>query len=1185
MAGNAPLTASRVVVSDGSSEAASSSVTSTELGYVSGVTSAIQTQIDAIANQVTPDWQPSVRAATTAALAANTYDNGTSGVGATLTGNSNGALAAQDDITLIANEELLVKDESTGANNGIYVVTQVGDGSNPYILTRRTNFDAAADITAGATVFISEGTANGNETWQLTTDDAITVGTTALVFAQLSGGAAEVTLAGAETLTNKTIDADNNTLSNIGAAEIKADLITGQSAAAAFASGDKLLIVSGGALEQADYDDLPGAGVTVVPQSEPATGNFFIGTSAGAGLTTGDYNVGSGGSALFSVTTGTNNVSVGYQSMYSSLGADQNAAIGYQSMFSNLGANNNAAFGYQSLYSNTTGADNTAIGHLALYSNTIGDSNVAIGRGAGLNDIASAPNTSGTDNVFIGYYCESSSATSTNEIVIGYQTNGIGDNTVVLGNDSITTTALKGAAYIGNGVTNASPSATSVNATGGSGTDIAGGALTIAGGKGTGNAAGGNILFKTSTAGGSGTTLQSLATAAQIRSSDQNLELTGAIELGHASDTTIARTGAGVIAVEGVEVTTNTATQTLTNKTLTSPTLVTPAIGTPSSGVLTNTTGYPGDNAFSTGLLTGGALTTGTASTEYSISDGTGQIVDADGSYTLVSWSGESNRTPVALATHLISFVGVNSVGTIVEQTTPFTNTQRRTIIPLGVAVHVDKTTVDAVNNAQTTAFNTGAQLNDLVESIGFFNVTGNVISANGANLNLNKSAGSLYGVGVNYANDADNPNVVTLPALTALSFQYRFSNGDNGVTGTAFDPDNLDNGAGGTTALTNNKWSIQRVYSFTSNNVKIQRGVAEYATQDAAIAAISTEAFITEPSIAANGLLRGFIIAKQGATALNSLSEAIFVEASKFQSSTGGIGSAAETLQDVYDNSAANPEILTDATNGAVTIRRGSAADTDDVLEVQNNAGTKLFSVTGNGTIEIGHASDTTLARTGAGVLAIEGVEITTNSGTQTLTNKTLTSPTLTTPALGTPASGDLASCTGKTGVYRHQWIGAGAMIPRTTNGAAAATVELATNDVMLDVFDFDTATEEGVGFWTNFGDEWDAGTVKVKFYWTAASGSGTAKFDISGQSFADSDVLDQALGTEQGVEDTLITANDMHISDATAALTIADATAGEPVYLQIARDVATDTLAVDARLIGCMIQYKESTTEPSAW
>src|SRR5262249_54307258 len=65
-------------------------------------------------------WKQPVRAATTAALPACTYSNGSSGVGATLTGNSNGALPAQDGVTLSANQDLLVKDQSTASQNGIY---------------------------------------------------------------------------------------------------------------------------------------------------------------------------------------------------------------------------------------------------------------------------------------------------------------------------------------------------------------------------------------------------------------------------------------------------------------------------------------------------------------------------------------------------------------------------------------------------------------------------------------------------------------------------------------------------------------------------------------------------------------------------------------------------------------------------------------------------------------------------------------------------------------------------------------------------------------------------------------------------------------------------------------------------------------------------------------------------------
>ncbi|TGT76703.1 MULTISPECIES: DUF2793 domain-containing protein [unclassified Mesorhizobium] len=132
-------------------------------------------------------WKKAVRAATTGALPANTYSNGTSGVGATLTGNSNGALSAQDGVTLVANDDLLVKDEATGANRGIYTLTQVGDGSHPYILTRRTDADAGAEL-VNASVYVSEGTTLADTQWTCTTNATITVGTTSLAFTQAGIG-------------------------------------------------------------------------------------------------------------------------------------------------------------------------------------------------------------------------------------------------------------------------------------------------------------------------------------------------------------------------------------------------------------------------------------------------------------------------------------------------------------------------------------------------------------------------------------------------------------------------------------------------------------------------------------------------------------------------------------------------------------------------------------------------------------------------------------------------------------------------------------------------------------------------------------------------------------------------------------------------------------------------------------
>jgi len=142
--------------------------------------------VDSVAEGL--DVKESCHAATTAALPAATYNNGSSGVGATLTGDANGALAAQDGVTLVADERLLVKNQAAAAQNGIYVLTTVGDGSNPYVLTRAGDFDGspASEIPGGFT-FIEEGTVNADNGFVCTTNAPVTVGTTAINFSQFSG--------------------------------------------------------------------------------------------------------------------------------------------------------------------------------------------------------------------------------------------------------------------------------------------------------------------------------------------------------------------------------------------------------------------------------------------------------------------------------------------------------------------------------------------------------------------------------------------------------------------------------------------------------------------------------------------------------------------------------------------------------------------------------------------------------------------------------------------------------------------------------------------------------------------------------------------------------------------------------------------------------------------------------------
>jgi hypothetical protein len=147
---------------------------------------------DSIATGI--NFHQACRLASAAALPSCTYDNGSSGVGATLTATANGALSVDSTLVVIANR-ILIKNQANTAHNGVYVVTQVGDGSTPFILTRATDFNTAGSgvnqIDAGDFFLITAGTANANTSWVQQTPLPITVGTTGIVFSQF--GAAGVT--------------------------------------------------------------------------------------------------------------------------------------------------------------------------------------------------------------------------------------------------------------------------------------------------------------------------------------------------------------------------------------------------------------------------------------------------------------------------------------------------------------------------------------------------------------------------------------------------------------------------------------------------------------------------------------------------------------------------------------------------------------------------------------------------------------------------------------------------------------------------------------------------------------------------------------------------------------------------------------------------------------------------------
>jgi hypothetical protein len=151
------------------------------------------------------DTKPSCKVGTTADLSA-TYNNGTLGVGATLTASIVGALSL-DDVAVSVNDRVLVKDQTDATENGIYTVTTVGDGSTEFVLTRATPEDQPAELSGGAFVFVEDGTLNANNGYTFTHTGAPTFGTTDLDVAQFSG-AGQITAGAALTKSGNTIDVE-----------------------------------------------------------------------------------------------------------------------------------------------------------------------------------------------------------------------------------------------------------------------------------------------------------------------------------------------------------------------------------------------------------------------------------------------------------------------------------------------------------------------------------------------------------------------------------------------------------------------------------------------------------------------------------------------------------------------------------------------------------------------------------------------------------------------------------------------------------------------------------------------------------------------------------------------------------------------------------------------------------------
>jgi len=193
--GDSVLTAAKIAAMstvNGLYELTANKSTNTSLGSSNTLfptQNAVKSYVDNTAAGQTP--KAPVDYATAAALAANTYANGTSGVGATITITATGTLTIDGHVTAL-NENILIKDESTQSHNGIYTVTTAGAVGVQAVLTRRTDFDQSAEVVKGAFTLVINGTANASKVFTQNSS-VTTMGTDAITFVQTGGATGSTT--------------------------------------------------------------------------------------------------------------------------------------------------------------------------------------------------------------------------------------------------------------------------------------------------------------------------------------------------------------------------------------------------------------------------------------------------------------------------------------------------------------------------------------------------------------------------------------------------------------------------------------------------------------------------------------------------------------------------------------------------------------------------------------------------------------------------------------------------------------------------------------------------------------------------------------------------------------------------------------------------------------------------------
>jgi hypothetical protein len=309
---------------------------------------------------------------------------------------------------------------------------------------------------------------------------------------------------------------------------------------------------------------------------------------------------------------------------------------------------------------------------------------------------------------------------------------------------------------------------------------------------------------------------------------------------------------------------------------------------------------------------------------------------------TNIYYTGGTNIPLTYLTTADSTYILINSGSTLVQQTSFPTPQQRRENIFLGKVVHPNRSTITSINNTVDFDVSPMAALRDLWTPIKIIN-QGVVVSYYSAGtMNIQTSAGYLWGNGIGWTTNQQNPDSVYISGTSPTTFQYRSRNGSiTGSTGlpaaptgntTTIDSHHYDDNGNIVAVGANNKATNQRIYLFPTGLIRIQYGQQVYNSMALAIAGIDTEIFAEFSNNRDNGVLIGILTVREDASNLADTGDAQFRFVSKFGELLGGAGGiSTTTLQQAYNNSA-TPEILTNSSEGPLSIKNGVGANNNQI-------------------------------------------------------------------------------------------------------------------------------------------------------------------------------------------------------------------------------------------------------------